>query len=85
MFYEDSEDEEIIMKKPVQAQLSLKKMRMTVVAISVLQMRKMLSIFRAAMPNGALSVQQDGLKLVAHVLSAVSPLTKLSEYSLEMT
>ena len=35
--------------------------------------------------SGALSVQPDGLKLVAHVLSAVNRLTKLSEYSLKMT
>ena len=35
------------------------------------------------MPNGALSVQTHGLKVVAHVLSAVTRLTDVSECSLE--
>ena len=44
----------------------------------------MLSLFCAAMPNGALGVQTHGLKLVAHVLYAVTRLTDVSECSLEL-
>ena len=65
VFYEDSEDEEIIMKNPVQAQPTESQQDENDSLCNICFM------------------QTHGLKLVAHVLSAVTRLTDVSENSLE--
>ena len=65
VFYKDSEDEEIIMKNPVQAQPTESQQDENDSLCNICFM------------------QTHGLKLVAHVLSAVTRLTDVSENSLE--